>query len=95
MMGQHEKAIALCKRALERNPDQLFAHIALAATYSEVGSGEEASASVAEALRIKPKFNLEWFEKMLPWKKKADVDRMVDALRKAGIPDKPPQKVSD
>lgn len=94
MMGQHEKAIALCKRALERNPDQLWAHIALAAAYSELGRAEEASASVKEALRIKPKFNLEWFEKMLPWKNKADVDRIVDALRKAGIPDKPSQKVS-
>jgi adenylate cyclase len=91
MMGQHEKAIALCKKAIERNPDQMFAYMALAATYSELGRAEEASASAAEALRIKPKLNLEWFEKMLPWKNKADVDRIVDALRKAGIPDKPPQ----
>jgi Tfp pilus assembly protein PilF len=95
MMGQHEKALDLCKRALERNPDQLFAHITLAAAYSELGRTGEASASATEALRIKPNFNLEWFEKMLPWKNKADVDRFFDALRKAGIPDKPPQKVSD
>jgi len=95
MAMQYEEAIALCKKAVDRNPDEMFAHVTLAAIYSEVGRGEEASASVTEVLKIKPNFNLEWFEKMLPWKNKADVDRMVDALRKAGIPDKPPQKVSD
>jgi tetratricopeptide (TPR) repeat protein len=91
MARQYENAIALCMKALDRNPDQMFAHMALAAIYSELGRAEEASASAAEALRIKPKLNLEWFSKMLPWKNKADVDRIVYALRKAGIPEKPPK----
>jgi hypothetical protein len=57
----------------------------LAATYIELGRAEDARLSAAEVLRIKPEITLKWLAKMLPWKNKADADRLIDDLRKAGM----------
>ena len=63
----------------------MFAHIGLAASYIHVGQEEEAHAEAAEVLKIDPEFSLERYAKILPYKNKADTDRYVDALRKAGL----------
>ena len=57
----------------------------LAAAYIELGRVEDARASAAEVLKIKPKITLKWLAKMLPWKNKADVNRLIEDLRKAGL----------
>jgi tetratricopeptide (TPR) repeat protein len=85
LTGQHNKAIAACKKAIQRSPDSLFAHIVLAATYSVSGREEEARGEIAEVLRINPKFSAEYIEKTWPFKNKADMDRFVEPLRKAGL----------
>ena len=88
MMGQYKVAIAAGKEARNRGPNDIFSHILLAATYIEFGRVEDAQASAAEVLRIKPNFTLEWLAKMLPWKNKDDVNRLIEDLRKAGLPEK-------
>jgi adenylate cyclase len=85
LTGQYEESIATCNRATRLNPDQLFAHACLAAAYSLLGREEEARAEATEVLRIHPKFSLEKFGKMLPFKNKADIEGTVNALRKAGL----------
>ena len=85
LTGQYEEAIAVYKRALHRNPDDMLAHTGLAATYSLLEREEEAHAEAAEVLRINPKFSLEFSAKTLPFKNKADTERYIDALRKAGL----------
>ena len=95
MTGQHEKAIETLKRAVQRNLDDILAHIYVAACYSSSGRDAEASASAKEVLRINPKFNIESYAKQLPYKNKIDVEREVAALRKAGLPDKPPLPLPD
>jgi adenylate cyclase len=85
MLGQYEEAIAELRKALHRAPDSQFSHIVLAATYSELGREEEACAAVAEVLRINPKFSLEQWAKTHMYKNQADLDRTVEALRKAGL----------
>ena len=88
MMGQYKVAIAAGKEARNRGPNDIFSHILLAATYIEFGRVEDAQASAAEVLRIKPNFTLEWLAKMLPWKNKDDENRLIEDLRKAGLPEK-------
>jgi adenylate cyclase len=83
--GQYEKAIAAFKKTVDRERNYLFGHIALAATYSLAGREEEARAEAAEALRISPKFSLDYFAKGFNWKNKEDIDRYIGALRKAGL----------
>jgi adenylate cyclase len=84
-MGRYEEAIAVFKKAINLAPDSLYAHLGLAATYSLAGRDEEARAEVSEVLRIQPKFSLERFAKRATYKNKADTDRLIDALRKAGL----------
>jgi hypothetical protein len=46
---------------------------------------DEARAQAAEVLRVQPKFSLKRYAKRLTIKDKAERDRFVDALRKAGL----------
>jgi len=85
MTGQYDEAILTFKKALGVNPNYLPAHAFLAATYSSLGREAEATAAAKEVLRINPKFSLESYAKTLPYKNKADIERYVAALRKAGL----------
>ena len=85
MMGQYEEAISICKKILQKQPDQLYPHTQLAAAYMAVGREEEARAEAAEILRIDPKFTLDNFAKATPRKNQVEMARMVELLRKAGL----------
>jgi TolB-like protein/Flp pilus assembly protein TadD len=89
MTGHYDESIAAWKKALQKNSDYLPAHAFLAACYSSSGRDVEATAEMKEVLRIDPKFNVESHAKLLPYKNKADIEREVNALRKAGLPEKP------
>jgi adenylate cyclase len=83
--GQHEAAIKQCKKATDREPNNLGAHLALAAAYSVSGRDEEAQAVGGEILRIEPKFSVEYFSRTLAYKNQADKEIFITALRKAGL----------
>jgi hypothetical protein len=55
-----------------------------------MGRDKEAQAEAAEVLRINPRFSLEWYARTASNKDRSVVDKLVDAMRKAGLPDKPP-----
>jgi len=85
--GMYEEAIAAYKKALRVSPDNLLAHLLLAAAYSLSGLEEEARAEAAEVLRINPKFSLKHSAKGQPYKNQADTELFVNALRKPGLPE--------
>ena len=85
MAGRYEEAIATLKQLIQREPNQLLSHISLAATYMEAGKEDEARAEAVEVLRIDPNFSSDRFIKILPYKNQAELDRYLDALRKAGL----------
>jgi adenylate cyclase len=95
VLGRYEEAIATYKKAIDREPDFRWGYIGLAATYTLAGREEEGRAAAAEVLRIEPKFSLDYYAKIVPWKNKADLERWVAALRKAGLPEKPPIPLPD
>ena len=84
-MGRHEESITACKKAIHRQPDNLFAYLVLTATYSLLGREDEARAAAAEILRISPKFSLDYFAKTRPHIDPANTASYIDALRKAGL----------
>jgi tetratricopeptide (TPR) repeat protein len=84
-MGRYEEAMAAYKKALTRNPNLLPAHLGLAVSYSELGREEEARAEAAEVLRINPQYSLEVLRQRSPFKDPAVLERMIAALRKAGL----------
>ena len=63
----------------------MWLHLVLAAAQVKLGKIEKARASVKEAIRINPKVNLEWLERVIPWKNKADVNDFTSTIRDAGL----------
>jgi len=85
--GEYEKAIDLAEKGLSGNPDQVTGYLILAASYSLLNRAEEAHKAVEEVLRINPNFSLEYHGKMLPYKNQGALDKYINALRKAGLPE--------
>jgi len=85
--GQYEKAIELSEKGLVGNPDQLTVYLTLAASYYLLGQTEEAHKAVEEVLRIDPNFSLEYQAKAMPYKHQETGDKLINALRKAGLPE--------
>jgi adenylate cyclase len=83
--GRFEEAVSAHKKALQRSPDNLLAHVLLASTYSMMGREKEARAEAAEVLRINPKFSLDYFAEAIPYKDRKVINKFIDALRKAGL----------
>ncbi|MGA2954118.1 MAG: tetratricopeptide repeat protein [Thermodesulfobacteriota bacterium] len=83
--GRSEEAVSALKKAIQLTPDDIQAHLALAATYIWMGREKEARAEAAEVLRINPKFSVDSYAKILLFKDQSENDRIVAALRKAGL----------
>jgi TolB-like protein/Tfp pilus assembly protein PilF len=84
-MGRYDEAITWGKKAVDRNPKNLPAHLVLAACYSLAGREKEAQAEAAQVLRISPSYSLERLAKTDPTKNQVAKKRYIDALRKAGL----------
>ncbi len=84
-MGQYEEALAPFKTFLSRNPDFAPGHVNLAICYAELGRLEEARAEVATAQKLIPSLSLETARQTWPYKNPADLERILAALRKAGL----------
>ena len=88
MTGQYDESIAVWHKAIQVSPNFIFAHRYLAACYASLDRMEEAQSEVKEVLRIDPEFSIESHAKRLLYKNKADIERELNALRKAGLPEK-------
>ena len=88
--GQYEQAIAALESWRARaNPHSELPHLFLAIVYSEAGRGEEAQVSVAEVLKRNPKASINYYakSKVFPYKNPAEIDRVLNSLREAGMPE--------
>jgi len=82
---RYDEAIPWCEKAVRQEPNDLLARMIMTAVYSFSGRDEKARAEAAELLKIQPKFSLEQLEKRLTYKREEDRDRVLGALRKAGL----------
>ena len=90
LTGQYEEAIALLESWRARaNPRSALPYLFLAFTYEEVGQGEEAQVAVAELLKRNPKASIKGYakSKLFAYKDPAEIERVLDSLRKAGLPE--------
>jgi adenylate cyclase len=85
--GQYDEAIEALRGCLERNPEHVASYLNLVIAYSQSNRLKEAQAVVPEILKRRPKFSLKNYSKTLFYKDPAEIERMLDALRKAGLPD--------
>ncbi len=92
MVGRYDESIALNKKLLERTLKGEYpiytGHMGLAVNYMLLGQEEEGRAHAAEALKANPSYSLETLRSRHPYKDPAVLDRYLEPLRKAGIPEK-------
>jgi len=86
-VGRYDDAIAAGKKAVTLSPDDYIAHMLLATAYSLAGRQEEAHIEAAEVLRLNPKYSLARTGKLMAFKNQADKELVINALRKAGLPE--------
>jgi adenylate cyclase len=62
-----------------------YAHILMTATYVMLGQIEKARNHAAEVRKMRPHFSLDRHSKEMLWKNEAQKDRLISALRQAGL----------
>lgn len=87
LIGRYEDAVRMCKECLARWPNNIVAQVALAFNYAAWGRDEEARAAAQEVLRIDPKFSAQRYARAFPYKDPALSARVLELMRKAGLPD--------
>ena len=91
MAGRYEESLVGGKQYLNRcrkgecNP--FMAHMSLAATYVGLGRMEEARGHTAKLLKIDPDFSLDQARKIITLKDPVHVERALNTLRRAGVPE--------
>ena len=86
-LGRYDEAIAADKERLARTPENVLSDLRLAAVYAELGRDEEARFHVGEALRKNPSYSLAQVRDTDPYQDEAEMERYLDLLRKAGLPE--------
>jgi adenylate cyclase len=85
LAGRFDEAVQKARKAVEWEPKNQFTHLSLASACILAGREEEARAEAAEVLRINPKFSLDNYAKIVPYKDQSETDKVINALRKAGL----------
>ena len=86
LTGQYEEAIREYKKALDLEPDDHFAKVGMTITCSLSGQEDKARVHAAEVLLADPKFTIDRFAKHLPFRDQTKIERIINALCKAGLP---------
>jgi TolB-like protein/Tfp pilus assembly protein PilF len=92
--GMYEESISNLKKSIERFGSGPNRTPFLIASYSVLGRMEEAKESAQEWLNANPSFTLSSWGFGGQYKRPEDRDRLYNALRKAGLPEKPSAGVS-
>jgi len=85
MLGRYQEAATVLRAYLVSYPNNLTAHLELAAAYIELNLQEEARVQAAEAMRISPHFSIEGQKKINAVKDQAVMERWAADMRKAGL----------
>ena len=92
MLGQYLEAIRVCKKAINISPDYVSPKVIMVACYSSLEQFEKAHEAVTEIQRINPSLSIEFIAETLPFKQKTDIENLLEALRKAGVPEHSPKE---
>jgi adenylate cyclase len=87
MTGQYEKAIEILNHSLKIDPEALTPYITIASCYIDLNQLENAQKAANKILEIEPHFSLEYHKNMLPIKDQTWLEKHIENLREAGLPD--------
>jgi len=90
-LRRYDEALSAGEKLLERcRKGELadwFGYLLLVAVHNELGDEEKARAYAAEFLRANPNWKLRYAKKVFAYKNESDLERILNAGRKAGLPD--------
>jgi len=84
-LRNYERATQACVKGINTEPRNIRPRLNLILAYVMSGREKEAHAQAEEALNISPSFSFESFPERLPFRDHSEIERIVDALRKAGL----------
>jgi adenylate cyclase len=87
LLGRHDQAIDVLHRRLERDPNSGEGLVLLAAAESSAGRLDRAKAALGKFLVTRPAYTLTNYASGEFFKNPDDLNRVVAALRKAGLPE--------
>ena len=82
---QYLESICLFEANLQERPDFIHTHLYLTAAYVLAGMKDKARIQSQELFRLFPRFSVDKSASRLPYKNQSDTDRILNALRKAGL----------
>jgi tetratricopeptide (TPR) repeat protein len=95
LKGQYEKALTEYKKAVQLAPKSPPLYLYLAVINILLEREEEARASAEKALELAPFISVAIVSKTSRYKNQADLKLVLDAMRKAGFPDKQQTALQD
>ncbi len=85
--GKYEEAVKAYEQLLQRRPQSAFGHAGLIVNLIWLGREAEAREYAKKLMEIEPTFTLTAHRKRLTYEDTAYVERLLSALREAGLPD--------
>ncbi len=85
--GQYDEAVGWAERAIHLYHNFPTAHRLLAASLSDLGETGRARAAIRDLLEVAPGTTIAKTRAGVPWKEPATMQRYIDALRRAGLPE--------
>jgi len=86
-LGQYQAAVDAYRQVLERNPAFIIGRRELAASLALLGRIDDARWEAQEILTLQPKFTLRRERERVMFHVRADMDRYINGLRLAGLPE--------
>ena len=87
LLGHLEAAAATLEEAVVRASEHPVPRMLLAVIYAELGRQDEASSQIERLRNIAPGLTLEIIQGRWPYRSEATLNRFVEGLRKAGLPE--------
>ena len=87
LTDQYQEALDALQQRLRRNPNSSEAHVLLAATYGKLDRLDEARAALAKFLEPRPYYTLRHYAAGEFYRISNDLNRVLDGLRIAGLPE--------
>ena len=84
-LGKHDEAIVAVRRTLTRNPCVVSARLLLTILYSETNRQKEAKQALTHLRQQLPQLSLDGIRQRFPYQDYSETERIVAALRKAGL----------
>ena len=87
LLGNNAQCVEVAERGAALDPDYVSLYVVLAICYAALDREEEAQEAAAEILRVNPRFTLKAYSSYVPYADERDLQRRVDLLRQAGVPE--------